>query len=184
MSDITCPACGESIPGDSRYCDQCGAELLQCVGCGALGTDQFCPDCGRPMVARTPQAAPVRPIVDPAPVTPGPVPPGPDGGQTVGGRRKTLVLRSRRGGVELVPQDGAVIGRRDCPYEQQLSSFDLISRRHGRFTRCGREWYIEDLGSTNGTLVNDIELAPESPVRITAGDVVDIGTYIFDVIER
>ena len=25
---MECPACGEMIPDDSRYCDQCGAELM------------------------------------------------------------------------------------------------------------------------------------------------------------
>jgi diguanylate cyclase (GGDEF)-like protein len=32
---------------------------------------------------------------------------------------------------------------------------DSVSRRHARFVRNGDEWYVEDLGSTNGTYVND-----------------------------
>lgn len=163
----------------------CGVELLQCVGCGTLGTDQFCPECGKPMVARATRATTESAPVAPKPVNPGPAEGSDDtGGKTIGGRRRTLVLRARRGGAVLTPQDGAVIGRKDSPYEQQLAPLDLISRRHGRFTRRGRDWYIEDFGSTNGTLVNDVELAPGSPVRIGAGDVVDIGTYIFDVVEQ
>ena len=53
-----------------------------------------------------------------------------------------------------------------------------------QFIKRGRDWYIVDLGSTNGTLVNDLELTPDNPVKLSIGDVVDIGTYIFDVIER
>ena len=52
MKEIECPSCGELIPDDSKYCDQCGIELLECVNCGTLGTDDFCSECGNPMVSR------------------------------------------------------------------------------------------------------------------------------------
>src|SRR5262249_37385849 len=49
---------------------------------------------------------------------------------------------------------------------------DLVSRQHARFFQQGDRWYVEDLGSRNGTLLNGnrITTAP-----LTAGDVVMIG---------
>ncbi|MCH5239972.1 MAG: FHA domain-containing protein [Muribaculaceae bacterium] len=181
MKEIECPSCGEMIPDDSKYCDQCGAELLECVNCGALGTDDFCAECGKPMVSK------------------GKVEKKPDttvkttkeeedlvdyGNTTVGGRiaRIGLVLKARKGHIQLRPQDEAIIGRSDSPYEHLLSNCNLISRKHAKFEKRGRDWYIVDLGSTNGTLINDVELQPGTPMKFQEGDVVDLGTYIFDVI--
>lgn len=182
MKELECPACGEMIPDDSKYCDMCGAELLECINCGALGTDNFCPGCGKPMVARKTTNKPAE-----NPQTPT-KPKGtkePGGETTIGGRRKTLVLKARSGGFVLKPEDGAVIGRQtSTPYSTLLADCDLISRQHGKFMKRGREWYIIDLGSTNGTLVNDVELDPDTPAKIATGDVVDLGTYIFDVVEQ
>ncbi len=85
--------------------------------------------------------------------------------------------------MTLVPEDEGIIGRGEGPYSRNLSGFDLISRRHGKFVRRGRDWYIVDFGSTNGTYVNDEEVPTDTPVKIKVGDVVDIGTFIFDVKE-
>lgn len=172
MKDIECPDCGEMIPDDSRYCDQCGVELLECVNCGTLGTGAFCPECGKPMLARKNNTDAVKKNKDD------------DGHKTGGGRQnKTIALKARKGGFTIVPENEAIIGRKGSPYENNLSACDLISRRHGKFVKQGRDWYIVDFGSTNGTLVNNVELAPDTPVKFSVGDVVDIGTYLFDVVE-
>lgn len=179
MKEIECPSCGELIPEDSKYCDMCGAELLECVNCGALGCDRFCADCGKPMVARrvNVNADQVSSTAKTIEAT--------GGDKTIGGRRKSLVLKARKGSYILRPEDDAIIGRlKGTPYSDLLADCDLISRTHGKFVRKGRDWYIVDLGSTNGTLVNDEELDTDTPAKLAIGDVVDIGTYIFDVIEQ
>ena len=183
MKEIECPSCGEMTPDDSKYCDQCGVELLVCVNCGALGTDDFCAECGKPMVSKGKSDNKPEPTVKPLKEDVDIVN---DGNTTVGGRKatKNLILKARKGGFILRPEDEAIIGRKDSPYEQLLMDLNLISRRHGKFVRQGRDWYIVDFGSTNGTLVNDVELQPNVPMKFQAGDVVDIGTYIFDVVER
>lgn len=184
MKVIECPSCGELTPDDGKYCDQCGVELLECVNCGTLGTDDFCSECGKPMVSRgmKSEKKPNTAIKPPQATQD-----KKDGGVTVGGpdrSRKNLVLKARQGNFILRPEHEAIIGRKDSPYEQFLVDLNLISRRHGKFVKQGRDWYIVDLGSTNGTLVNDVELQPNVPMKFQAGDVVDIGTYIFDVLER
>lgn len=185
MKEIECPECGEMIPDDSRYCDMCGVELLECVNCGALGTDQFCSECGKPMISRKAGSTNTKKTPVDKPQKPKPTGTSEPGGATIGGRRKGLVLKARKGNFMLRPEDGAIIGRlTDTPYHSQLADCDLISRRHGKFVKKGRDWYIVDFGSTNGTLVNDVELEPDTPMKFVAGDVIDIGTYLFDVIER
>ena len=47
-----------------------------------------------------------------------------------------------------------------------------VSRRHAELTFDGRDWYISDLGSTNGTLVNDVDIR-ECVLR--DGDLVTLG---------
>lgn len=187
MKEIECPACGELIPDDSRYCDQCGAELLECVSCGALGTGNFCGNCGGAMVSRRagggPASAPVRPETK-RQAEPAPEPEEAVDVHSTGRSVRTAVprLRYRDGDLELVPRDGAVIGRQEGEYAARLRDFDLISRRHGQFVKKGRMWCLVDFGSTNGCLINDVELQPNVPMPFQKGDVVDIGTYLFDVL--
>lgn len=179
MKEIECPSCGEMIPEDSRFCDMCGVELLECVNCGTLGTDPFCPECGKPMIARKTEQVKSHNDQNQSTIIDA------DGGfTTMGGRRKTIVLKFKKGDITLKPEDEAIIGRNDSPYASQLCSLTLISRRHGKFEKRGRDWYIVDFGSTNGTYVNDREVPANTPVKIGVGDVVDIGTYLFDVIEQ
>jgi pSer/pThr/pTyr-binding forkhead associated (FHA) protein len=49
-----------------------------------------------------------------------------------------------------------------------------VSQQHARiFDRAGN-WYVEDLGSTNGTFVNEQRLV--APAMLTPGDTVRVGT--------
>ncbi len=48
-----------------------------------------------------------------------------------------------------------------------------VSHRHARVYHSDGEWYVEDLGSTNGTYVNDRPLT--RPVLLRPGDVVAVG---------
>lgn len=60
-----------------------------------------------------------------------------------------------------------------------LSKFDpasRISRRHARVTSRSGQFYIEDLGSANGTIVNGrTRLKPQEPYPLVNGDVLKIG---------
>ena len=60
-----------------------------------------------------------------------------------------------------------------------------VSRRHARITCRAGAYYIEDLGSTNGTIVNGEKLSAESGERqIEPGDRIEFAAcrYIFDAI--
>ena len=53
----------------------------------------------------------------------------------------------------------------------------MVSRHHARLTRQAEDGYVvTDLGSTNGTWVNNQRARPSTPVNITFGDKLTLGT--------
>ncbi len=56
---------------------------------------------------------------------------------------------------------------------------DAVSRRHARFARTGSSFIVSDLGSTNGTFVNDVSVRERT---LGDGDQVKIGHTIFKFI--
>lgn len=50
---------------------------------------------------------------------------------------------------------------------------DFVSAEHALLTRREKRWWLEDLGSRNGTLLNDLPLADTAVV--VAGDIIAIG---------
>lgn len=75
--------------------------------------------------------------------------------------------------------DGATLGRGDV--EIQLED-PFASSRHAQLTRQGAILVIEDLGSTNGTYLNDELLRGPRPLH--AGDRVRIGDSTFTYDDR
>ncbi len=71
-------------------------------------------------------------------------------------------------------QDNVVLGRGgDCDIQIDR---DSVSRKHARIFRMGDQWMVEDLGSTNGSYVND---APVKRSQLRDSDFVKIGAAIF-----
>lgn len=84
-------------------------------------------------------------------------------------------------------KDSNLVGRRDPMSnifpEVDLSKFDpqtKISRRHARIWREGSNYMVEDLGSSNGTILqpafnNTIRLIPHQPHVLSNGDKLKLG---------
>jgi pSer/pThr/pTyr-binding forkhead associated (FHA) protein len=53
------------------------------------------------------------------------------------------------------------------------------SQQHARVFGKGGSWYVEDLGSTNGTFVNEQRLA--APAMLTPGDKIRVGTTVVEL---
>jgi pSer/pThr/pTyr-binding forkhead associated (FHA) protein len=53
------------------------------------------------------------------------------------------------------------------------------SQHHARLSARDGSWYLEDLGSTNGTYVNDRRV--QAPVEVRPGDVVKIGKTVLEL---
>jgi pSer/pThr/pTyr-binding forkhead associated (FHA) protein len=54
-----------------------------------------------------------------------------------------------------------------------------VSQQHARIFGKSEKWYVEDLGSTNGTYVNDQKLA--APAQVQAGDRIRVGTTVLEL---
>jgi two-component system cell cycle response regulator len=54
---------------------------------------------------------------------------------------------------------------------------DNVSRRHATIIRRQGRMFVKDLGSTNGTYLNDAEVTQETPLR--SGDLIKVGGSIF-----
>jgi pSer/pThr/pTyr-binding forkhead associated (FHA) protein len=74
--------------------------------------------------------------------------------------------------------DGSTTIGRSVECELRLDD-TYVSQQHARiFDRAGN-WYVEDLGSTNGTFVNDQRLV--APAMLTPGDRIKVGTTIVEL---
>jgi DNA-binding NtrC family response regulator len=89
-----------------------------------------------------------------------------------------VAFREDRLGFRFKLAERAMLGRSsDC----DLILFDRsASRRHAEIAKSGETYYIEDLNSTNGTLVNDLPITEKLPLK--PFDCVKIGQeiYIFE----
>jgi pSer/pThr/pTyr-binding forkhead associated (FHA) protein len=57
-----------------------------------------------------------------------------------------------------------------------------ISAEHAQVSRTGRKWIVTDLGSTNGTRVNEALVKGRAP--LAEGDVLELGTVRLQVLPR
>jgi pSer/pThr/pTyr-binding forkhead associated (FHA) protein len=56
---------------------------------------------------------------------------------------------------------------------------DYVSTRHARIAASGDQWFVEDLGSTNGTYIGTVRIT--QPTTITLGTQVRIGKTIIEL---
>jgi|APLak6261679142_1056127.scaffolds.fasta_scaffold00004_120 diguanylate cyclase (GGDEF)-like protein len=75
----------------------------------------------------------------------------------------------------LVDDDEFTVGRDEKNFI--VCDMDNVSRRHAQVINRNGKFFVNDLGSTNGTYLNDEEIREEQPLR--SGDLVKIGSAIF-----
>lgn len=162
---LECPACGAEVaPGDA-FCQFCGAAL----------TDRA--------VAPAESAAPAAATPEPQPAPVEVRPPVPEVPPVVAPAQPRLVVAES--GVELPLASGTetLVGRED-PYSSVFPDIDLsphggeqggVSRRHFKITLSGGQYLIEDLNSTNATMLNRQRLQPGVPVALADGDEIRAG---------
>ena len=56
---------------------------------------------------------------------------------------------------------------------------DYVSTRHARIAASGDQWFVEDLGSTNGTYVGTVRIS--QPTTIAVGTQVRVGKTIIEL---
>lgn len=74
-------------------------------------------------------------------------------------------------GVSLAVRGPIIIGR--SPGSDIVIGEDYVSSRHARFTLMGQNLFIEDLGSLNGTAVDNVFI--QEPTALRNGDRVMVG---------
>ena len=146
---------GETVQVAMVFCGFCGGRIA--------ADDVFCAHCG----SRQPLAAG-------------------DSGASLSARPTAKLVVAGTTELDasfLLQKDSNLVGRTDplsniFP-EVDLSRFDpetKVSRRHARIWREGEAFLVEDLGSVNGTVVNDlIRLEPRQPRALDSGDRIRLG---------
>jgi predicted component of type VI protein secretion system len=91
---------------------------------------------------------------------------------------KLIVLAGAKQGLEIpLKKDKFLIGRaKECSLR---AGSEAISRRHCAIVRKDGRWTTRDLGSRNGTYVNDLRIAEE--VELKVGDELRVGPLHFRV---
>ncbi len=154
---------------------------LQCPGCGVFVAPEAgrCPHCGSPITPSTLEDNFTRPL-----------PRRPSALQTSGTRHDTLlpdalvVLQLLPSGavIPLKLMEPVTLGRFSDPTAERVSLADFqahqhgISREHCRLARENEHLTVTDLGSTNGTQLNDEPLQAHRPYVIHHGDRLILGT--------
>jgi hypothetical protein len=97
--------------------------------------------------------------------------------------RAGLAVRVTHGPREIVgvsvPLAGpVVIGR--SPDADLVIADDFVSSTHAKIVPSGDGFLLEDLGSTNGTLVNGQPAT--RPLAVSAGDVIELGKNRLEVV--
>jgi pSer/pThr/pTyr-binding forkhead associated (FHA) protein len=110
-------------------------------------------------------------------------PPSPSGGYRAGLAPSRLTVVNSGAAVALPNAIQAVIGRAD-PVSQFFPDVDLtphgaldngVGRRHVRIFVSGGQVMVEDLDSTNGTLLNGVRLTARQPQPLHQGDQLTLG---------
>ena len=155
---------GAGTPQEQHATKTTTVEVVYCGFCGGriAADDVFCAHCG----ARQPLAGASAAL------------------RAARATAKLVVMGTTElDGAFQLHKESSLVGRSD-PHsnifpEIDLSKFDpetKISRRHARIFRQGEIFLVEDLGSVNGTVINDaLRLAPRQPRVLESGDKLRLG---------
>ena len=84
--------------------------------------------------------------------------------------------------IRMVGVNGAVIGRRQGPYQQLFEGNMFISGVHAQLIyKPDTGWCIIDKHSSNGTKLNQRDLLPDVPMSIKSGDIVTLANINLQV---
>jgi len=89
-----------------------------------------------------------------------------------------IIIRGKpQGQRHFLTRDEMIIGR--DPSAEVCIADEAASRKHAKVTTKGESVLLTDLGSANGTFLNETRLRPSDPVRLVKEDMIRIGNSIF-----
>ena len=118
-----------------------------------------------PAAARA-SAAPSRPTKPPKP------------GRRRGQPTHLVVVEGENAGARAELADAPLLIGRGNDAAIRLDD-DYVSTRHARVAASGDEWFVEDLGSTNGTYLGSVRIT--QPTTLSLGTQVRIGKTILEL---
>ncbi len=188
---IICPNCKEEIDDDSRYCDQCGQELLFCEKCGRVGIGRRCTSCGGLLVSHDELDNISRQMSLSSSMSQRYNYNSPGFSTTGRGGRMpmdmslgipVLMLYNDSLNIRIAGIDGAVIGRRQGPYTQFFQQNMYVSGVHAQLKfDPNRGWCVVDMHSSNGTKLNDRLLMPDIEMSLKSGDILTLANVSLQV---
>ena len=158
MATIHCPECGFVNPEGANYCQKCGAYLGRPEGAEEQPTTTS---------YRVDETGEYQPV---------------DLEEAVEEAGAALVIRSgggRSGESFTIDQDRMSIGR--TPDAAVFLDDVTVSRNHALVVHREDGYYIDDLGSLNGTYINRRRIESH---RLEDGDEIQIGKYKMSYLER
>lgn len=154
---VACTTCGAKVKEGDTFCEACGAALTGAPSTAAAAKQ---PDATIPAATVTAAVAPAMSAV-----------------------ATRLIVVASGAEIPLSGRNEVVVGRED-PYSGVFPDVDLtphggvdggVSRRHFKITAVAGQYRIEDLNSTNYTLVNRKRLQPGAAQVLVDGDEISAG---------
>lgn len=166
---ITCPNCNFEEPEGAIFCTECGTKLIDAKGLSTatFGTTDLNLDLSGPPPEINPPLPVTEAHINLHIIRTGQILP-------LVGREEYTLGRISQGqsilpDIDLAPFDG---------YSQG------VSRLHATFKLKNNNLYIEDLGSSNGTRINENKIDPHSDQLIHHGDVISLGRFKIQALVR
>ncbi len=159
---IECPSCGKKHRPGTLFCTECGVYL---PAGGALRTSPLATD----------------ELPGSRATTWGKMPAGAEAGRE--NRSLTLEVVDSGRQAQLPATSEILLGRLDAAHGI-FPDLDLtadgglgrgVSRRHAKIVQRSGEFFVEDVGSANGTFLNGQRLTPYLPYPLHSGDEVQLG---------
>ncbi|MFZ4666094.1 MAG: FHA domain-containing protein [Prochlorotrichaceae cyanobacterium] len=200
---VNCPNCGILVLKTANFCGQCGVALRQgsveqyqgassgialSAEADASPKPVYSVPSLKAVASETPQEKAV--LQENLPALHHPQKNGTEQSKPI--RRTTQLLHQQSNQVFPLPNGEMVIylGKPNdrFPPDIDLSLLpdgDVVSRVHARIVVDNQGYFLEDLGSSNGTYVNDRRLSTGEPYLLTKGDRIVFGknnlvSFIFD----
>lgn len=149
---MKCRECGQEVQSDAKFCSNCGAALQESSGDTTTMLAAVAEEHEHELSSEDLEAV-----------------------RGLSGADALLIINP--GGSDsarvLINSDITTVGRH--PRTDVFLDDITVSRNHAKFVREGRDIYLEDQGSLNGTYVN--RKLVDSRVRLQQDDEIQIGKY-------
>ena len=203
----SCPNCGAVVQTDASFCGQCGFDLKVVASVSPSAAQANSPEIQlpeplvtpEPLVKPVPSLSSATPVAEaiaaspPHPEAAGTTPDIPISNATQLQQQTAKLLHLQTNRIVDLPQGLAIIhiGKPNdrIPPDIDVSGYpdsEIVSRIHADIRVEGDIYYLEDVGSSNGTYVNNAPLPVGSRYRLRPGDRIALGkgdkiSFLFQV---